>query len=71
MGAVSDPPPKSKIWWSNSIFFLWVHLAALWGIYYWPPSAVPRATLILSFLVWQLAEFGCATHMTYSTIHDN
>lgn len=53
---VSSSPPK--IWWSNAIFFLSIHLAALVGIYFWPPYAVARATLLLSFAIWQLADFG-------------
>ncbi|KAF5385066.1 hypothetical protein D9615_001252 [Tricholomella constricta] len=53
-----EMPPE--IWWSNAFFFLSVHVAAVLGAIYWPPHAVPRATLILSFVVWQLGTFGYA-----------
>lgn len=54
----SSAPPKAQIWWSNGIFFVSVHLAALIGLYMLPPTAVPRSTLILAISMWQLAEFG-------------
>lgn len=47
-----------RIWWSNAIFFVGVHFAAVIGIYYWPYHEVPRATLVLSVMIWQLADFG-------------
>ena len=57
-----SPPPTSqttpKIWWSNIIFFLSVHVAAALGIYYKPPSVVPWPTLGLFFFLWQSADFG-------------
>lgn len=47
-----------QIWWTNGIFFVSVHLAALFGVYYWPPYAVARANLVLSVVLWQLGNFG-------------
>ncbi|TFK56611.1 hypothetical protein OE88DRAFT_1709215 [Heliocybe sulcata] len=49
---------RPKIWWSNGIFFVGAHVAAAMGMYYRPFYAVPRATLVLAFVLWQLAEFG-------------
>ncbi|EIW86998.1 delta 9-fatty acid desaturase protein [Coniophora puteana RWD-64-598 SS2] len=59
-------PPE--IWWANAIFFVGVHVAALVGACYKPPSAVPRATLVLAFVMWQLAVFGITIgyHRLYS-----
>jgi hypothetical protein len=57
-----SPPLKMstrpKIWWSNAIFFISVHIATVIGLYYKPFYAVDRATLILSLVIWQLADFG-------------
>ncbi|TDL20996.1 hypothetical protein BD410DRAFT_323717 [Rickenella mellea] len=66
-GDVANPPP-AKIWWSNSIFFVGTHVAALVGMYYRPPSSVPRATLALFVVVWQAACFGITIgyHRLYS-----
>lgn len=50
--------PRPKIWWSNSIFFLAVHIAAAIGLYFKPFFSVPRATVLLFFFSWQLADFG-------------
>ncbi|KAG5637648.1 hypothetical protein H0H81_003725 [Sphagnurus paluster] len=38
------------------------------GTIYWPPSAVPLQTLILSFVVWQMGTFGITIgyHRLYS-----
>jgi len=54
-----------KIWWSNAIFFIAVHVAAVIGMYYKPYYAVPRATLVFSAVLWQLADFG---HVTYISL---
>ncbi|KAH0591074.1 hypothetical protein H2248_001180 [Termitomyces sp. 'cryptogamus'] len=56
------------IWWSNTIFFLSVHVAAIVGALYWPPQLVPRATLILCFIIWQLGTYGITLgyHRLYS-----
>lgn len=48
----------SEIWWSNAIFFVIVHLAALAGFIYNPVWEARRATLVMAFLIWQLADFG-------------
>ncbi|KAJ7754945.1 hypothetical protein DFH07DRAFT_822247 [Mycena maculata] len=61
--------PKVDIWWSNAIFFTSTHLLAVWGALCWRPiNAVPTATLVLAFLVWQLADFGITIgyHRLYS-----
>jgi len=52
-----------KIWWSNGIFFVGVHVAAVVGMYFYPAWKVPRSTLLLFVLVWQLAEFGCVRRL--------
>ncbi|KAF7303190.1 Stearoyl-CoA desaturase [Mycena kentingensis (nom. inval.)] len=52
-------PAPQPIWYSNAIFFVSVHLAAVYGALFWRPYyAVPKATLLLAFFVWQLADFG-------------
>ncbi|KAJ6609376.1 hypothetical protein B0H10DRAFT_1813934 [Mycena sp. CBHHK59/15] len=58
-----------QIWWSNTIFFVYTHIFAVWGAFYWRPiHAVPTATLVLALLVWQLADFGITIgyHRLYS-----
>ncbi|KAF7302757.1 Stearoyl-CoA desaturase [Mycena chlorophos] len=58
-----------QLWWSNAIFFVGVHVAAIYGALFWRPYyAVPRATLILAFAIWQLADFGITIgyHRLYS-----
>ncbi|KIJ13749.1 hypothetical protein PAXINDRAFT_176886 [Paxillus involutus ATCC 200175] len=59
-------PPK--IWWSNAVFFVSVHIAALAGTYHMPPTHVPRLTLLMSLVLWQLADFGVTIgyHRLYS-----
>lgn len=49
---------QPQIWWSNAIFFVSIHLAAAIGIYYFPPWATQKKTLLLWFLTWQLSDFG-------------
>ncbi|KAF9469839.1 hypothetical protein BDZ94DRAFT_33794 [Collybia nuda] len=72
MSSPSPPvlPPISapQIWWTNSIFFIAVHLAALFGIYYWPPHIVAPANLVLSVVLWQLGNLGITIgyHRLYS-----
>ncbi|KIY73482.1 hypothetical protein CYLTODRAFT_448812 [Cylindrobasidium torrendii FP15055 ss-10] len=63
--SLSSPP---KIWWSNAIFFVSVHVAAAAGAYYCPPNHVHPASLMLAFLTWQLADFGITVgyHRLYS-----
>ncbi|KAJ7610805.1 hypothetical protein FB45DRAFT_982113 [Roridomyces roridus] len=58
-----------QIWWSNATFFFSIHVAAVLGALYWRPiTAVPTPTLVLAFLVWQLADFGITIgyHRLYS-----
>ncbi|KAN0100144.1 hypothetical protein V8E55_000128 [Tylopilus felleus] len=60
--------PRPKIWWSNVVLFLSVHVGALLGVCWLPPSRVARATLCMSFILWQLADFGVTIgyHRLYS-----
>ncbi|TFL03679.1 hypothetical protein BDV98DRAFT_564618 [Pterulicium gracile] len=57
-----------KIWWSNAFFFTGIHVAAVAGAYYLPPTSVAWQSLVLAFLVWQLADFGITIgyHRLYS-----
>ncbi|ESK86954.1 acyl- desaturase [Moniliophthora roreri MCA 2997] len=66
--AANNSKPATRIWWSNAIFFVVVHLAAAIGIYFYPPSGVPRETLVLALVSWQLAELGITIgyHRLYS-----
>ncbi|KAI4528276.1 hypothetical protein K525DRAFT_291292 [Schizophyllum commune Loenen D] len=67
--AASDAPIREpEIWWSNAIFFSLTHIAALIGVYYYPPTAMPWQTLVFAFLTWQLADFGITMgyHRLYS-----
>ncbi|TFK77404.1 hypothetical protein BDN72DRAFT_867119 [Pluteus cervinus] len=59
---------QHRVWWSNSVFFVGIHLLAVIGLYHYPFYAVPRATLLLGFCVWQLADFGITIgyHRLYS-----
>ncbi|KAG0707436.1 hypothetical protein DFH29DRAFT_1055244, partial [Suillus ampliporus] len=47
-----------KIWWSNATFFVSTHIAAVICVYLRPPTTVPRETLLMAFLLWQMADFG-------------
>jgi hypothetical protein len=60
----SSEPGTPQIWWSNGIFFLLTRLAAFVGVYYYPAWQVKRASLVLAFLAWQLADFGYASMST-------
>ncbi|CAA7264805.1 unnamed protein product [Cyclocybe aegerita] len=62
------PPGPPQIWWGNAFFFVLVHIAALAGMYYMPPWKTKKATLLLWFLTWQLADFGITVgyHRLYS-----
>ncbi|KAH7925171.1 hypothetical protein BV22DRAFT_1105047 [Leucogyrophana mollusca] len=69
MGSPAQSPPAPiKIWWSNAIFFVSVHVAAVVGVYFRPPSVVSRASLLTAFILWQLADFGITIgyHRLYS-----
>lgn len=68
-----SPPTKGAttrpaIWWSNGIFFVAVHVAAVVGAYRRPLWTVPWATIALSYGAWQLGEFGITIgyHRLYS-----
>ncbi|KAJ7161251.1 hypothetical protein C8R43DRAFT_880841 [Mycena crocata] len=64
----TEPKPIA-IWWSNATFFASIHVFAVCGAFFWRPiHAVPTATLVLSVLVWQLADFGITIgyHRLYS-----
>ncbi|EGO30998.1 hypothetical protein SERLADRAFT_432659 [Serpula lacrymans var. lacrymans S7.9] len=58
MSPPTKSPPPATVWWSNAIFFVFIHVASVIGIYHRPPNLLPRATLFMSFLLWQAAEFG-------------
>ncbi|CAE6434063.1 unnamed protein product [Rhizoctonia solani] len=53
-----ETPPRAPIWWSNAIFFVAMHVIAVLGVYYYPIWLVPRKTIVLCILSWQLASFG-------------
>ncbi|PPR01932.1 hypothetical protein CVT24_001271 [Panaeolus cyanescens] len=57
-----------QIWWANGTFFVFVHIAACIGLYYYPPWVTKKATLVLWFAKWQLADFGITIgyHRLYS-----
>jgi hypothetical protein len=59
------PPKQPPIWWENIIFFCGTHLAAAYGVYHRPPATVPKAILIATLALWQLASFGCALPALY------
>jgi stearoyl-CoA desaturase (Delta-9 desaturase) len=65
-GKSAAKPPK--IWWTNAFFFVSVHLAAAVGAFYRPPSTVKRATLAMTFVLWQLGSLGyvCAVFLLYA-----
>ncbi|CAE6438712.1 unnamed protein product [Rhizoctonia solani] len=56
--ASKERPPRAPIWWSNAIFFVSMHVMAIIGVYYYPIWLVPRKTIALCILSWQLASFG-------------
>ncbi|KAF8167389.1 hypothetical protein B0H34DRAFT_681705 [Crassisporium funariophilum] len=57
-----------QIWWGNAIFFAMVHVAALMGMYLYPPWETKWATLVLWFMTWQMSDFGITIgyHRLYS-----
>ncbi|KAG8703703.1 hypothetical protein FRC08_002674 [Ceratobasidium sp. 394] len=55
---ITTAQPEAPIWWSNAIFFVSMHVAAALGVYSFPVWRVPRQTLVLCILSWQLASFG-------------
>lgn len=46
------------IWWSNGIFFVFVHISTAVGVWLHPFHAVPRATLVLAFVLFQAGELA-------------
>lgn len=50
---------KGNVWWSNAIFFVSLHIFAIYGALFLSPlSQLCTPTLILCFFSWQLASFG-------------
>ncbi|KIP11139.1 hypothetical protein PHLGIDRAFT_100083 [Phlebiopsis gigantea 11061_1 CR5-6] len=47
-----------RIWWTNALLFVTVHLAAFGGIYLYPLRTTCKSTLVLSFILWQVACFS-------------
>lgn len=66
--ATSTPADRPEIWWSNAVFFALTHVAAVVGVYFYPPTAVAWQTLLFAFCTWQLADFGITMgyHRLYS-----
>ncbi|KAI0778965.1 fatty acid desaturase-domain-containing protein [Trametes elegans] len=64
----APPPSPARIWWSNGIFFVAMHLAAVVAVALRPPSQVPRATLVFMVVMWQAASMGITVgyHRLYS-----
>ncbi|EKM61593.1 uncharacterized protein PHACADRAFT_156838 [Phanerochaete carnosa HHB-10118-sp] len=62
------PPGQQQFWWSNAIVFVGTHIAACAGVYYQPLSSTPKATLVLSVVLWQAACLGITIgyHRLYS-----
>ncbi|KDR81085.1 hypothetical protein GALMADRAFT_153433 [Galerina marginata CBS 339.88] len=60
----NDPP----IWWSTTIFMTLIHLAALLGVYSFPPWSVTRETLLLCFGAWAMSGHAITIgyHRLYS-----
>ncbi|KAF8131560.1 hypothetical protein EV363DRAFT_1330374 [Boletus edulis] len=63
-----QPPPRAKIWWSNIALFASVHIGAFLGVCWMPPTRVVPASLYMSFILWQAADFGITIgyHRLYS-----
>nr|GAT57421.1 stearoyl-CoA desaturase [Mycena chlorophos] len=67
--AATTKRASPQLWWSNAIFFVGVHVAAIYGALFWRPYyAVPRATLILAFAIWQLADFGLPVRLILAAL---
>ncbi|KZS93155.1 hypothetical protein SISNIDRAFT_486077 [Sistotremastrum niveocremeum HHB9708] len=64
----SSSSSRPPIWWSNAIFFVSVHVAALVGAILRPPSTLPLWIFVLTLLLWQTANFGITLgyHRLYS-----
>ncbi|KAI0297585.1 fatty acid desaturase-domain-containing protein [Multifurca ochricompacta] len=59
---------QSTFWWNNAIFFCGTHLAAAYGVYHRPLATIPKAILVATVVLWQLASFGITIgyHRLYS-----
>lgn len=57
--AIKQPPVR--VWWSNAILFVAIHIAACVGVYHYPYYATCKETLVLAFVCWQVACFGCVS----------
>lgn len=55
-----ESDPTQKVCWRNIVVFVSIHISAFLGVYWMPPTRVARATLCMSFILWQLANFGYA-----------
>ncbi|KAF5353664.1 hypothetical protein D9758_008688 [Tetrapyrgos nigripes] len=66
--STSSPSKPPQVWWTNAIFFIYVHVAAVAGIYYFPPSVVSWWNLVLMFALWRASVFGITIgyHRLYS-----
>ncbi|KAK2461446.1 hypothetical protein APHAL10511_005909 [Amanita phalloides] len=65
---MSRQKSQEKIWWNSTLFLLSTHIAALLGLYYRPLNTIPKATLALAAIRWQIAQFGITIgyHRMYS-----
>ncbi|KDR81083.1 hypothetical protein GALMADRAFT_1122110 [Galerina marginata CBS 339.88] len=61
-------PDNPPIWWSTTIYMTLMHLAAVVGLYYFPPWSITRVTLLLWFGAWMMSVFAIAIgyHRLYS-----
>ena len=57
--ASTTPQVSPPIWWKLVVPFCGTHLAAAYGIYRRPPSTVSAGIWAATFLVYQLATYGC------------
>ncbi|KAI0714857.1 hypothetical protein C8Q76DRAFT_841427 [Earliella scabrosa] len=66
--SASGQTPPARIWWSNGAFFVAVHVAAVIGVWYSPPTRTMRQTLWLAVFLWQAASMGITVgyHRLYS-----
>ncbi|KAH7097319.1 hypothetical protein BKA62DRAFT_774349 [Auriculariales sp. MPI-PUGE-AT-0066] len=53
-----EEPPKKKLWTSNAVFFVGMHILVLPSLLIYPPWRLPLQTHILSFALWNVAMLG-------------